>query len=79
MPALAGLEHLHRVTTRTRIWNELLVLANVWDAASAATVLIIGRVLSIVAKIIGGASADRIGAKASARRMRRCAGGIDLR
>jgi 5-dehydro-2-deoxygluconokinase len=23
----AGLEHLHRVTTRTRIWNELLVLA----------------------------------------------------
>jgi predicted MFS family arabinose efflux permease len=38
------------------------------NAASAATVLIIGRVLSIGAKIIGGASADRIGAKASARR-----------
>lgn len=37
-------------------------------AASAATVLIIGRILSIVAKVIGGASADRIGAKASARR-----------
>ena len=37
-------------------------------AASAATVLIVGRVLSIAAKIIGGASADRIGAKASARR-----------
>lgn len=38
------------------------------SAASAATVLIVGRLLSIVAKIIGGASADRIGAKASARR-----------
>jgi NNP family nitrate/nitrite transporter-like MFS transporter len=37
-------------------------------AASAATVLIIGRILSIVAKIVGGAAADRIGAKASARR-----------
>jgi predicted MFS family arabinose efflux permease len=38
------------------------------SAAAAATVLIVGRLLSIVAKIIGGASADRIGAKASARR-----------
>lgn len=37
-------------------------------AASAATVLILGRLLSIVAKVIGGATADRIGAKASARR-----------
>jgi predicted MFS family arabinose efflux permease len=38
------------------------------SAASAATVLIAGRLLSIVAKVVGGASADRIGAKASARR-----------
>ena len=38
------------------------------SAAAAATVLIVGRLLSIVAKVIGGASADRIGAKASARR-----------
>jgi predicted MFS family arabinose efflux permease len=38
------------------------------SAAAAASVLIVGRLLSIVAKIIGGASADRIGAKASARR-----------
>ncbi len=37
-------------------------------AASAATVLIVGRVVSIVAKVIGGASADRVGARASARR-----------
>jgi NNP family nitrate/nitrite transporter-like MFS transporter len=37
-------------------------------AAQAATVLIVGRLLSIVAKVIGGASADRIGAQASARR-----------
>jgi predicted MFS family arabinose efflux permease len=41
-----------------------------WDisAGAAATVLIVGRLLSIVAKVIGGASADRIGARASARR-----------
>jgi hypothetical protein len=38
------------------------------SAAAAATVLIVGRLLSIVAKIAGGASADRIGARASARR-----------
>ena len=38
------------------------------SAASAATVLIVGRLLSIVAKIVGGASADRIGARTSARR-----------
>jgi predicted MFS family arabinose efflux permease len=38
------------------------------SAAAAATVLIVGRLLSIVAKVVGGASADRIGAKASARR-----------
>lgn len=38
------------------------------SAASAATVLIVGRLLSIVAKIIGGASADRVGARTSARR-----------
>lgn len=38
------------------------------SAASAATVLIAGRLLSILAKIIGGASADRIGARTSARR-----------
>lgn len=36
--------------------------------ASAATVLVIGRLLSIVAKVVGGASADRIGARTSARR-----------
>lgn len=43
---------------------------NEWDitAAKAATILIVGRVLSIVAKVLGGASADRIGARASARR-----------
>lgn len=41
-----------------------------WDLtpARAATILLIGRLLSIVAKIVGGASADRIGAHASARR-----------
>lgn len=41
-----------------------------WEmtAATAATILIAGRLLSIVAKIVGGASADRIGARASARR-----------
>src|SRR5690606_34407846 len=38
------------------------------SAGAAATVLIVGRLISIVAKIVGGASADRIGAKASARR-----------
>ena len=38
------------------------------SAAEAATVLVIGRLVSIVAKVIGGASADRIGAKASGRR-----------
>ena len=38
------------------------------SAAAAATVLIVGRLISIVAKVLGGASADRIGAKASARR-----------
>ncbi len=38
------------------------------SAAGAAGVLIVGRLLSIVAKVVGGASADRIGAKASARR-----------
>jgi DHA1 family inner membrane transport protein len=38
------------------------------SAAAAATVLIVGRLISIVAKVVGGASADRIGAKASARR-----------
>lgn len=38
------------------------------SAGAAATVLIVGRLISIVAKVIGGASADRIGAKASARR-----------
>jgi predicted MFS family arabinose efflux permease len=37
-------------------------------AASAATVLVVGRLISIVAKVVGGASADRIGARASARR-----------
>jgi predicted MFS family arabinose efflux permease len=37
-------------------------------AGRAATILIVGRLLSIVAKVIGGASADRIGARASARR-----------
>lgn len=36
--------------------------------ASAATVLIVGRVISIVAKVVGGASADRVGATTSARR-----------
>jgi predicted MFS family arabinose efflux permease len=38
------------------------------SATSAATVLIVGRLLSIVAKVVGGASADRIGARKSARR-----------
>ncbi|MGD9995421.1 MAG: MFS transporter [Ilumatobacteraceae bacterium] len=38
------------------------------SAASAATVLVIGRLISIVAKVVGGASADRVGAKTSARR-----------
>lgn len=38
-------------------------------AAHAATVLIVGRVISIVAKVIGGASADRVGPRASARRI----------
>lgn len=38
------------------------------SATRAATVLVVGRLISIVAKVIGGASADRIGAKASARR-----------
>jgi hypothetical protein len=38
------------------------------SAAGAATVLIVGRLLSIVAKIVGGASADRVGARTSARR-----------
>ena len=38
------------------------------SAASAATVLIAGRIISIVAKVVGGASADRVGAKTSARR-----------
>ena len=43
---------------------------NEWGitAAAAATVLVVGRLISIAAKVIGGASADRIGAKASARR-----------
>lgn len=43
---------------------------DVWQitASQAATVLIVGRLLSIVAKVIGGASADRIGAHRSARR-----------
>lgn len=36
--------------------------------SEAATVLIVGRLLSILAKLIGGASADRIGARRSARR-----------
>jgi predicted MFS family arabinose efflux permease len=39
------------------------------SAAAAATVLIVGRLISIVAKVFSGVSADRIGAKASARRM----------
>lgn len=38
------------------------------SAAGAATVLIVGRLLSIVAKIVGGASADRVGARKSAQR-----------
>jgi predicted MFS family arabinose efflux permease len=38
------------------------------SATSAATVLVAGRIISIVAKVLGGASADRVGAKASARR-----------
>jgi predicted MFS family arabinose efflux permease len=38
------------------------------SATSAATVLVAGRIISIVAKVVGGASADRVGAKASARR-----------
>ena len=38
------------------------------SATRAATVLVVGRIISIVAKVVGGTSADRIGAKASARR-----------
>jgi DHA1 family inner membrane transport protein len=38
------------------------------SAASAATVLVAGRLISIVSKIVGGATADRIGALASGRR-----------
>lgn len=38
------------------------------SATRAATVLVIGRVISILAKVVGGASADRVGARASARR-----------
>ena len=40
---------------------------DVWglSAAEAATVLAIGRVISILAKIVGGANTDRIGARAS--------------
>jgi predicted MFS family arabinose efflux permease len=38
------------------------------SAASAATVLVVGRLISIVAKVVGGASADRVGARTSARR-----------
>ena len=37
-------------------------------AASAASVLVAGRLLSIVAKVVGGMSADRVGARTSARR-----------
>jgi predicted MFS family arabinose efflux permease len=37
-------------------------------ATSAATVLVVGRVISIGAKVIGGAAADRVGARTSARR-----------
>jgi predicted MFS family arabinose efflux permease len=39
------------------------------STARAATVLVAGRLISIVAKVAGGASADRVGARASARRM----------
>jgi predicted MFS family arabinose efflux permease len=38
------------------------------SATRAAAVLIVGRIISIAAKVVGGASADRVGAKASARR-----------
>lgn len=38
------------------------------SAAEAAAVLVVGRLVSIVAKVIGGASADRIGPRASGRR-----------
>jgi predicted MFS family arabinose efflux permease len=38
------------------------------SATRAATVLVVGRVISILAKVVGGASADRVGAKTSARR-----------
>ncbi|HWL43819.1 MAG TPA: MFS transporter [Ilumatobacter sp.] len=38
------------------------------SAAEAATVLVVGRLISIVAKVIGGATADRIGARASGQR-----------
>lgn len=38
------------------------------SAGAASGVLVVGRLISIVAKVIGGASADRIGAKASGRR-----------
>ncbi|MEO8266282.1 MAG: MFS transporter [Ilumatobacteraceae bacterium] len=43
---------------------------NQWGltATSAATVLVVGRVISILAKVVGGASSDRVGAKTSARR-----------
>jgi predicted MFS family arabinose efflux permease len=38
------------------------------SATRAASVLVAGRIISIVAKVVGGASADRVGAKTSARR-----------
>ncbi|MEO5902253.1 MAG: MFS transporter [Ilumatobacteraceae bacterium] len=38
------------------------------SATSAATVLVVGRIISIAAKVLGGASADRVGARTSARR-----------
>lgn len=38
------------------------------SAASAAAVLVAGRLISIVSKVVGGATADRIGALASGRR-----------
>ena len=39
-----------------------------FTAAAAAALLAVGRVLSIVAKLVSGASADRVGPRASARR-----------
>jgi MFS family permease len=39
-----------------------------FTAAAAAALLAVGRVLSIVAKLLSGASADRVGPRASARR-----------